>query len=400
MEGSARPPNMTSQQDLAAIGKALLDPEAVQTIWIVAKKVMDASDAPTAFPHNTKPNTNTYVYTPSTWWTSGFFPGSVWECYERSLKMPSPVSKEDLLRAARKWELGMEVEKTNTRTHDLGFMIMPSFFRDLELTGNQEALQVIVEAANSLTSRWSETTQCIRSWDKTTNKVYSFMSKDTDFLVIIDNMMNLDLLYVAAERTGNKELARIATTHAESTLKYHVREDFSTYHLIVLDTKTGAHKHSLTHQGYAHKSCWSRGQAWALYGFATVYKYTHDSKFLDAAKKLARYFCSRVANDGTVYWDFDAPRPCEWDASAAMIATSGMLLIQQLDPTADFLSDIIKILKRIISGGMGGEDVILQHSTVNNHENAHSRSADTGLVYADYYFLETGNRMLDMGLIK
>jgi hypothetical protein len=158
----------------------------------------------------------------------------------------------------------------------------------------------------------------------------------------------------------------------------------------------------MTHQGYSDESCWSRGQAWALYGYTVTYKYTKDPKFLEAAKKFTDYFLSRVGEDGVVYWDFDVERPAFWDVSAGMIACSGMLLLQQLDPYSNYLQHISKILTCAINGSSGKWDTILEHSTVNNNANAlpEQRITDIGLVYADYYFIETGNRLLDMTLIN
>ncbi|KAH8556085.1 glycoside hydrolase family 88 protein [Umbelopsis sp. PMI_123] len=312
------------------------------------------------FPHVTNFGATEYVYEPSEWWTSGFFAGSLWALCERASKRELPVSFEDLVQIARKWQRGMEKEQNNTETHDIGFMIMPSFQRDYDLTGNMAY---------------------------------------TDFLVIIDNMMNLDLLYSASLISGDPKYAAIATKHAETTLKYHIRPDTSTYHLIVYDPVTGKRKVGLTNQGYAHESTWSRGQAWGIYGYATVYKYTKDPKFLGAAKRLAEYFMSRVEN-GVVYWDFDAPRPCVWDTSAAMIACSGMLLLCQMQGNHTYLPQVTSLLKTCIDGALTNEDgvTILDHATVNNYEHAINRIADHGLVYADYYFLEVGNRLIDMGL--
>ncbi|OZJ01647.1 hypothetical protein BZG36_05439 [Bifiguratus adelaidae] len=386
------------QHDYSEVISSVLGDAAVQKIWKVA-----CAKPPKAgyFPHYVPTGTTDYVYEPSGWWTAGFFPGSVWLLYERSLKRRLSVTSEQLLQAGRKWEVDLEKEKYNTTTHDLGFMIMPAFYRDYVLTGNKHNREVVLQAAKSFATRWSEKVQCIRSWDSTSTKVYTYPSKETDFLVIIDNMMNLDLLYVASELSGNPKYARIATTHAETTLKHHIRPDNSTYHLIVYDPNSGAVKARLTHQGYAHESTWSRGQAWALYGYATVFKYTRDSKFLDASIRLTDYFLSRVGPDGVVYWDFDAPKPAPWDISAAMIACSGMLLLCELKPELRtmYLPRVFSMLEACTTGALSRGDSILDHATINNYEHSHNRLADSGLVYADYYFIEVGNRLIDMGLV-
>ncbi|KAH8551148.1 glycoside hydrolase family 88 protein [Umbelopsis sp. PMI_123] len=376
--------------------QAALDNSAMFKILKVAKQ---ESPVPNTFPHCTNFGATEYIYEPSHWWTSGFFPGSVWAVCERASKREFPVPFDDLVKLARKWEDGMEKEKNNTNTHDIGFMIMPSFQRDLDLTGNAACKDVIITAANSLLTRWNETVGCFRSWNTTATKQYKFDNKHTDYLVIIDNMMNLDLLYSASLLSGDPKYANLATKHAETTLKNHIRPDWSTYHLIVYDPATGKMKQGLTHQGYDHESTWSRGQAWALYGFATVYKYTKDPKFLDAAKKLTDYFMTRV-EDGVVYWDFDAPRPCVWDTSASMIACSGMLLICQLENSQEYIPQVEQMLKVCLERAQTSDDgcTILDHATVNNHPHANLIIADHGLVYADYYFLEVGNRLIDMGL--
>ncbi|KAG2188669.1 hypothetical protein INT44_003808 [Umbelopsis vinacea] len=383
-------------EETKAVFKAILDNSAMEKILKVANQ---EPAVPDTFPHVTNFGATEYVYEPSEWWTSGFFPGSIWALCERASKRELPVSFENLVKIARKWQSGMEKEQYNTETHDIGFMIMPSFQRDLDLTGSKPCGDVIIRAAESLLTRWNEAIGCLRSWNTTSTKIYDFTNKDTDFLVIIDNMMNLDLLYSATLLSGDPKYAAIATKHAETTLKYHIRPDNSTYHLIVYDPVTGKRKVGLTHQGYDHGSTWSRGQAWAIYGFATVYKYTKDPKFLDAAKRLTEYFMSRVEN-GAVYWDFDAPRPCVWDTSAVTIACSGMLLLCQLQGNLEYLPQVTLLMKTCIDGALTNEDgvTILDHATVNNYEHANHRIADHGLVYADYYFLEVGNRLIDMGL--
>lgn len=383
-------------QDQKSIFKAVLDESNVAKILKVANQ---ESAVPTKFPHCTNHGATEYMYEPATWWTTGFFPGSLWALVERASKRQMSTSFDDLVKVAKRWEDAVESQKYNINTHDIGFMIMPSFQRDLDVTGNKVSAEVIITAADSLMTRWSDTVQCFRSWNSTRTKEYEYNDKDKYFLVIIDNMMNLDLLYSASLLSGDPKYAEHATKHSETTLKHHIRADDSTYHLIVYDATNGDVMASLTHQGYQHESTWSRGQAWALYGYATVYKYTKDRKFLDAAKRLANYFMTRV-EDGVVYWDFDAPRPCVWDVSAAMIACSGMLLICQLENNLEYLPQVTSILKACVNGALTPENgvTILDHSTVNNHEHANVRIADTGLVYADYYFLEVGNRLIDMGL--
>ncbi|RMJ17687.1 hypothetical protein CDV36_002696 [Fusarium kuroshium] len=375
----------------------------VERAWKLASKVLTRQDAPDLFPHFTFPGLSYYTWNDSTFWTSGFFPGIVWLLYERSLMTPLSVApSKDLLLAAQKWQIEMAKEQFKTDNHDLGFMIMPSFSRDYDLTGNRASLDVVVNAARSLASRFSHTTGTIRSWAGARTKLYNIDDQDVDFVVVIDSMMNLDLLYYAAHHTGDKSLADIATTHATTTLANHIRPNYSSYHLVSYDpNRQGVVRHRLTNQGYANESTWARGQAWALYGFAAVYQWTKDEKFLDAAIEIANYFLSRVDEsngvDTIVYWDFDAPRPGVWDVSAAACASSGLLLLQQLAPDrCNYLESVLRILDTVTARATSKGDCLLERSTSNDHEHALHRLTEHGVVYADYYFLEAGNRLLQL----
>lgn len=354
------------------------------------------------YPHHTEPGTKRYKFEPSEWWTSGFFPGSLWLLYQRSLVQRQRSLPEEILQLARQWQKGLEKEQFNTQTHDLGFMIMPAFYHDYQLTGNSASREIIIQAAQSLSSRWNEKVGCLRSWDTHVSKRLSFKNGDSDFLVIIDNMMNLDLLYVASNLTGDPEFARRATTHAWTTLRHHLRPNHSTYHLVNYDPLLGTVKGRYTVQGFSDDSTWTRGQAWALYGFATAYRFTGELAFLEASRRLTAYFCQRVIETskvGAVYWDFDAPTEPElWDTSAAMIAASGMLLLHQLTGDTQFLPTLVEILQTCatVARNPPDADCILDHATVNNNRDAFHPVRDTGLVYADYYFLEVGNRLLEI----
>jgi hypothetical protein len=399
----------------------ILSTQYVDGIWKIAGKTLKKTDNPDLYPHYTLPGLPYYVYHGSSFWTSGFFPGSVWAVYERSLKVPLSVPSEDLLLAARKWQANMAAEQHCTNNHDLGFMIMPSYARDYNLTGCRESLEVVVNSARAMATRFDTRTRVIRSWAGARTKVYD-LNDPHDFVVVIDSMMNLDLLYYAAEHTGEKHLAEIATTHAKTTLKNHVRKNFSTYHLVNYDARNGDVRGQMTNQGYENESTWARGQAWALYGFASVYYHTKDPLFLDAACRLADYFLSRVDKNGedagVVYWDFDAPRPGVWDVSAACCASSGLLFLHQLlksTPVANgnadkayvfhnsiaerwstYLDRAHQILDTVARRATSTGDALFERSTCNDHVNALHRLAEHGCVYADYYFLEAGNRLIDI----
>jgi hypothetical protein len=393
----------TARKPLKDAAETVLSNLYVERAWKLASKVLTRHDAPDLFPHFTFPGLGYYTWNDSTFWTSGFFPGIVWLLYERSLMTPLSVApSNDLLRAAQKWQIEMAKEQFKTDNHDLGFMIMPSFARDYDLTGNRASLDVVVNAARSLASRFSPTTGTIRSWAGARTKTYNLNDEDVDFVVVIDSMMNLDLLYYAAHHTGDKSLADIATTHATTTLANHIRPDHSSYHLVSYDPhRQGVVRHRLTNQGYANESTWARGQSWALYGFATVYQWTRDERFLDAAIEIAKYFLSRVDEsngvDTIVYWDFDAPRPGVWDVSAAACASSGLLLLQKLAPDrCNYLESVLRILDTVTTRATSKGDCLLERSTSNDYVHALHRLAEHGVVYADYYFLEAGNRLLQL----
>lgn len=251
-------------------------------------------------------------------------------------------------------------------------------------------------------------------------------------------MMNLDLLFYVARHTGNRAMFEAAVQHARTTQRTHIRDDFSTIHLVNFEPESGEVRERLTNQGYTDTSCWSRGQAWAIAGFAETYHWTHDQSFLDTARSCADYFLRRLPVCGVPPWDFDAADDVAQDesvkqppdVSAAMIVAYGLLLIHQaltslgqesgyinhalrlveavttqhMNPAASFVTenDSIEMVERptesLISRSvdMGGAETILNGATINNHEYAPRRWANHGLVYADYYFLLVGNKILEM----
>jgi hypothetical protein len=379
--------------------KELVDAKHAKKILAVAQR---EPPEPNTFPYYTKEGTFEYIYEPLEGWTSGFLPGSLWALCERAdLGCDVGIGYDELEILARTWQEKLLPLQYNGDTHDVGFMIMPSFQRQYDKYHDIAAGEVIVRTAKSLMTRWNDKVQCFRSWNAVTTKAYEFDSIERDFLVIIDNMMNLDVLFSASVISDDPTFADHAIKHAETTLKHFIREDDSTFHLTVFDPVTGKRKIGLTAEGWRHESTWSQGQAWALYGYATVFKYTRNPVFLDVARKLADYFVSKL-DAGIVYWDFDAPRPCVWDTAGAMIACSGMLLICQLENSKRYVAHVASIVSRCLKDSLTPDgpnsDVILCHGTVDNYEYAHNKLADCGLVYGDYYFIETGNRLIDMGL--
>ena len=270
-------------------------------------------------------------------------------------------------------------------SHDIGFIIYCSFGNGYRLKPSAGYRKVILQAARTLLTRFNPVVGCIRSWD---NRKWTFP-------VIIDNMMNLELLFWASQNGGTRQMYDAAVSHAERTMQNHFRPDGSTYHVVDYDTTNGAVRAKTTHQGYADESTWARGQAWAVYGFTMAYRYTHDGRFLRTAQRAADYFMNRLPSDHIPYWDFDAPGiPNEpRDASAGAIAASGLLELGT-NATADSLRRKYFDAAEVILAALASPPYlsegthssgIISHSTGNKPAGS---EIDVDLIYGDYYFLE------------
>lgn len=310
-------------------------------------------------------------------WTSGFFPGILWYLYEYT--QDSHWKTE-----ARKFTALIEREKLNATTHDMGFKIYCSFGNAYRLTKDQKYKDVIVESAKTLSKRFNATAGVIKSWDHRT---------EWNYPVIIDNMMNLELLFAATRFTGDSSFYKIAVSHAKTTLKNHFRKDNSSYHVLDYDTVTGNVIARNTHQGYAHESAWARGQAWGLYGFTMCYRETKDTAFLHQAERIADYILSQpnLPADLIPYWDYNAPdlQGQPKDVSAAAITASALYELSTYDNMKKYKPVADKILASLINNYRSplgkNKGFILLHST--GHKPADSE-IDVPLIYADYYYLE------------
>ncbi|MEM1215383.1 MAG: glucuronyl hydrolase [Bacteroidota bacterium] len=320
--------------------------------------------------------------TPSKSWTSGFFPGLLWQLYD--------YSKEEKIRqAAETWQTFVEKEKWDSGTHDLGFKVHCSYGQAWRITKDEAYQDVIVTAANTLSTRFNPTVGAIRSWDHHEHL--------WDFPVIIDNMMNLEMLYEATRLTGDSSYYHLATQHAFTTLKNHFRPDNSSYHVLSYDTLTGAVVKKNTHQGYDHESAWSRGQAWGLYGYTVAYRYTQQPEFLAQAKKIAQFIFthSNLPDDLIPYWDFDAPNiPNEpRDVSAATIAASGLFELSEYDPAnaSQYRQWANGVLTSLAQDKYqcGVAPFFLQHSVGSIPGKF---EMDAPIIYADYYYVEALRR--------
>jgi len=315
-------------------------------------------------------------------WTSGFFPGLLWELYKSS-------KNEKLKDAAIEWQAFVEKEKFDHTTHDLGFKVFCSFGNAWRVTGDEKYRDVFITASNTLITRYSEKIGAIRSWDHHAD-VWQFP-------VIIDNMMNLEMLFEATRETGDSIYHKVAEQHALTTLANHFRSDNSSYHVVSYDTLTGAVEMKNTHQGLNHESAWSRGQAWGLYGYGIAYKYTGRQEFLDQATKIADYIFSHpnLPEDLVPYWDYDAPKiPNEpRDVSAAAVTASGLFELANLDKSR---SKQYRNWARTILNSLSKEayqlDVapfFLKHSVGSIPGEF---EVDAPIIYADYYYVEALNR--------
>lgn len=311
-------------------------------------------------------------------WTSGFFPGQLWFLHQLTGK--SEWKTQAALFTAR-----IEDQQFDPTTHDLGFKIYCSAGMGYNITGNEHYKSVIIQAATTLSKRFNTNTGTIKSWDH--------MSHRWKYPVIIDNMMNLEMLFAATKLSGDSSFYKIAVSHANATLKNHFRTDNSTYHVVDYDTAVAGNiLKKNTHQGYADESAWARGQAWALYGFTMCYRETKDTMYLQQAEKVAAYILHHpnLPKDKIPYWDFNAPGiPNEpRDASAAAIIASALYELSLYSKpayrkTADkILTSLTKKYRSVIGAGKG---FLLLHSTGNKPFNS---EIDEPLVYADYYYLE------------
>ena len=328
-------------------------------------------------------------------WCCGFFSGELWQMYQYS---HDPFWREQAV--SNTWPI--EQVKLNAGSHDLGFMVYNSFGKAWELTGEQSYRDVVVQAARTLITRYDETVGCIRSWSWGTPDRWKYA-------VIIDNMINLELLFRASEITGDKRFYNIAVSHANTTMRNHFREDMTSYHVVDYNPEDGSVIKRITHQGLFEESVWSRGQGWGLYGFTMCYRYTHDEAYLEQARKIARCWLSLpdMPDDGIPYWDMRDPAiktgvgpaldgGCPRDASAAAVIASALYelatYVSEEEATA-YRQAADKMLHSLESGYQPeprtAQGFLLLHSTGNYP--AHDE-IDVPINYADYYYLEALHR--------
>lgn len=335
---------------------------------------LNALSDKTQYPRSTNAD-GTIHLVPAKDWTSGFYPGSLWYMYDYT-------GDKKWAEAAEAWTAGLESVQFNTHTHDLGFVLYCSYGNGLRLTQNPAYAPILLQGATTLIQRFNPAIGSIRSWD----------FKPWEFPVIIDNMMNLELLFWAAKTSGDSTFYDIAVKHADTTLKNHFRADNSSFHVVDYDTITNEVAAKKTHQGKSDDSAWARGQAWGVYGYTLMYRETKDPVYLAQAEKIAEFILNHpnLPEDMVPYWDFDAPGE-ERDASAAAITASALLeLSTYSDQKSRYFEAAEKMLASLSSPAYLAEpgtnnNFILMHSTGHMPNGS---EIDGPITYADYYYLE------------
>lgn len=313
-------------------------------------------------------------------WTSGFFSSTLWYFY-------AYTKDQKWLNLAKKYTEDIKKEQFNTSTHDLGFMIYGPFGNGYRIAKEEAYKPIIIQAAKSLSTRFNAKAGVIKSWDHNGDK--------WKYPVIIDNMMNLELLFEATKLTGDSSFCKLAVTHANTTMKNHFRPDFSSWHVIDYDIETGNVRNKLTAQGYSNESAWARGQAWGLYGYTLCYRYTKNPIYLAQADGIAGFILnSKVTpDDGIPYWDYNDPKipNVSRDASAAAITASALYELAGYSKNGKrYKAAADKILVSLGTANYTNKlgdnyGFILAHST--GHRPAKSE-VDVPINYADYYYIE------------
>jgi unsaturated chondroitin disaccharide hydrolase len=344
-------------------------------------------------PQSFDEKTNKLLSREITWWCTGFYPGTLLFIYEQT---KDENIKSEALRTLKV----IEPNQTYTENHDLGFMMYNSFGNAYRLFKDEKYKQIIFRSAESLSTRYRPNMKSIQSWNK--NQYFNCP-------VIIDNLMNLEMMNWVSQNGGDAKYQQIAITHTNTSMKEFYRPDYSSFHVVDFDEKTGKVLKKTTHQGAANTSAWSRGQAWGLYGFITMYRGTKNMVYLTHAKNIAKFYLNHpnLPADKIPYWDFDAGQQplAKRDASAAAITASALMELAQYAKGAEkenYINSAVTMMESLSNdtyrakpGENGG--FILKHSVGALPLNS---EVDVPLIYADYYFLEALKRYKDWYLNK
>jgi len=325
----------------------------------------------------------------SGWWCSGFYPGTL-------LYLDEAKHAPELKKEALEFLSDLEKEQYNTTTHDLGFMMYCSFGNAQRLLPGKDYEAILMNSAKSLSTRYRPAAKCIQSWDAAPWN----HAAPNEMPVIIDNMMNLELLFWATKHSGDSLYYNIAVNHANTTMQHHFRPDYSSFHEVVYDINTGKVVRQITNQGAADGSSWARGQAWGLYGYTLMYRETKDPKYLTHAQHIADYILNNLPADKVPYWDYQAPGipNALRDSSAAAIVASALLELQgysEKDKAKVYLTEAKAMISTLLTPEYFAEDnanggFLLKHG-VGNMPNR--TEVDTPLSYGDYYLVEALMRL-------
>jgi len=318
-------------------------------------------------------------------WTEGFWSGILWLSYEYN---SNPIFRDAAVKTVASLKRRLE-EHRHLDHHDIGFLYSLSAKAQWILEKDENAKKLALQAADVLMRRWRENAQLFQAWGPEGDP-------HNGGRIIIDCLMNLPLLYWASEQTGDPIYAERARIHAEKSRRFLVRGDDSSYHTFYFDQETGDSLRGGTHQGYRDGSTWTRGQAWGIYGFALAYRYLREPRFLEAAKRLARYFVTHLPEDYVAYWDFDVPQAegTARDSSASSIAACGMLEIAEHlspgDPDREFLltsasRSMASLTERYFTAGNTVEEGFLRRGSYSVRE---SIAPDDFVIWGDYFYLE------------
>ena len=344
-------------------------------------------------PQSYDEKTNKLLSREITWWCTGFYPGSLLYIYEQT---KDENIKAEAMRALKV----IEPNQNYTGNHDLGFMMYNSYGNAYRLFKDEKYKQIIFRSAESLSTRYRPAMKSIQSWNK--NQYFNCP-------VIIDNMMNLEMMNWVSQNGGDAKFQQLAVTHTNTTMKEFYRADYSSFHVVDFDEQTGKVLKKVTHQGAANTSAWSRGQAWGLYGFITMYRSTKNEVYLNHANKIAAFYLNHpnLPADKVPYWDFDAGQQpiAKRDASAAAITASALMELAQYSKGAEkenYINSAVTMIEslsndtyRAKAGENGG--FLLKHAVGALPLNS---EVDVPLIYADYYFLEALKRYKDWYLKK
>lgn len=384
---------------------------SLQNIFVASQKqysfLTTQADSLQKFPRTLDTNGN-LIGTNEWDWTGGFFPGSLWLIYNQT-------RDADTKAAAIRWTEKLEAAKNLDQHHDIGFVMYCSYGNAIKYVDDpvkeKNYKEIIIHSANTALKRYDSEVGLIKSWNDKLSWDGKTMWK---YPVIIDNMMNLEMLCYASDITGNAKYRDVAISHANKTMKYHFREDYSTFHVVDYDS-TGQAIHRQTNQGYADESTWARGQAWAIYGFTMMYRETKNPNYLKTATRAAEYYINHpnLPADKIPVWDFNVgeqgyhsdvdfstrniteqPR----DASAAAITASALVELSTFtsgevsETFLDFARSSLKTLSspQYTASTKENGGFILMHSTGSL---PHDSEVDLPLTYADYYYLEALSRL-------